>query len=92
MPRPKKTEASKPVEVGEVFTYFSKVGVAGVKLTDTLNVGDKVQIKGATTDLEIVVDSMQINREPVQTAAKGTSIGIKVPDVVRPGDKVFKVA
>jgi len=92
MPRPKKTESSGPVQVGEVFTYFSKVGVAGIKLTGTLNVGDKVHIKGATTDFEQAVDSMQIDRQPVQSAGSGDSIGVKVNDVVRPGDKVYKVA
>lgn len=92
MPRPKKAEASGPKEVGEVFTFFSKVEVAGIKLTDTLNVGDKIHVKGSTTDFEQTVDSMQIDREPVQTAGKGDSIGIKVVDRVRPGDKVYKVA
>ncbi len=92
MPRPKKNpEASEPIEVGEVFTYFSKVGVAGIKLTDTLNIGDRIHIKGATTDFEQSVDSMQINHEPVETAGSGDSIGVKVGEVVRPGDKVFKV-
>ncbi|MEM4245113.1 MAG: translation elongation factor-like protein [Candidatus Nanoarchaeia archaeon] len=94
MPRAKKNpEASKePVEVGEVFTYFSKVEVAGIKLTGTLNVGDKILIKGATTNIEQTVDSMQIERQPVQTAGKGDSIGVKVIDRVRPGDKVYRVA
>jgi hypothetical protein len=92
MPKPKTEASSEPVEVGEVFTFFAKVGVAGIKLTGTLNVGDKIKIKGATTDFEQTVDSMQIDRNPVQTADKGASIGIKVVDLVRPGDKIFKVA
>ncbi|MBL7100837.1 MAG: translation elongation factor-like protein [Nanoarchaeota archaeon] len=77
--------------VGEVFTYFSKVGVAGIKLTAVLKVGDKIRIKGATTDFEQTVDSMQIEREEVPKAKKGDSIGIKVKDKVRGGDKVYKV-
>jgi putative protease len=93
MPRPKEAKEAKGAEeVGEVFTFFSKVGVAGIKLTGTLNVGDKIHVKGATTDFEQVVDSMQIDRQPVQTATTGASIGIKVSEVVRPGDKIFKVA
>lgn len=78
-------------EVGEVFTYFSKVGVAGIKLTDTLRVGDTIAIKGPSTDFEMEVDSMQIEREPVEEANEGDSIGIKVPEHVKPKDKVYLV-
>lgn len=79
-------------KVGEVFTYFSKVGVAGIKLTDgSLEVGDKIQIEGHTTNIEQGVDSMQIDRNPVDKAEAGQSIGIKVSDKVRPGDVVYKL-
>ncbi len=78
-------------EIGEVFTYFSQVRVAGIKVSGTLKVGDKIKIKGATTDFEMKVDSMQVERQPVQEAKPGDSIGIKVPDKVRGGDKVYKV-
>lgn len=77
--------------VGEVFTYFSKVGVAGVKLESTLKVGDKIRIKGHTTNFEQVVESMQIEHNSVEEAGKGESVGIKVIDRVRPHDKVFKI-
>ncbi len=78
-------------EIGEVFTYFSQVGVAGIKVSGTLKVGDKIKIKGATTDFEMTVDSMQVEKQPVQEAKPGDSIGIKVPDKVRGGDKVYLV-
>jgi len=78
-------------EVGKVFTYFSKVGVAGIKLTGTLAVGDTIRIKGATTDFEQRVESMQIERTPIQKAESGASVGIKVEDRVRPNDVVYKV-
>lgn len=85
------TEEIKGELIGEVFTYFSHVSVAGIKLSGTLKVGDKIRIKGATTDFEITVDSMQIERNPVEEAKAGDSIGIKVPDKVRGGDKVYKI-
>jgi len=78
-------------EVGEVFTYFSQVSVAGIKVTGTIKVGDKIRVKGATTNFDMTVDSIQIERQPVQEAKPGDSIGIKVPDKVRGGDKVFIV-
>jgi hypothetical protein len=34
---------------------------------------------------------MQINNADVQEAKPGDSVGIKVPDRVRRGDKVYKV-
>ena len=78
-------------EVGKVFTYFSKAGVAGIKLSGTLSVGDMIRIKGASTDFEQRVDSMQIERTPIQKAESGASVGIKVKDRVRPNDAVYTI-
>ena len=78
-------------EIGRVSSYFSNVGVAAIKLSAGLKLGDKVHIKGHTTDFEIPITSMQIERKDVKTAKKGDHIGIKVPDKVRPNDKVFLV-
>jgi putative protease len=78
-------------EIGVVSGYFSHVEVAAIKLSAKLKVGDKVHIKGHTTDFEVDVDGIQIEREPVKEAKKGAHIGIKVPEKVRPNDKVFLV-
>ena len=37
------------------------------------------------------IEEIQIEREPVKEAKKGDHIGIKVPEKVRPNDKVFLV-
>lgn len=79
------------IEVGIVSDFFAKPVVAGVKLTGTLKVGDKIHIKGHTTDMELTVDSMQINLVNVTEGKPGDAIGIKVPERVRPGDTVYKV-
>jgi putative protease len=78
-------------QVGIVSTYFSNVNVAAVKLSEVLKVGDKIHIKGHTTDFEIVVSEMQIDRDSVKEAKNGAHVGIKVPDKVRPNDTVFLV-
>jgi hypothetical protein len=78
-------------QIGIVSSYFSHVGVAAIKLSDNLKVKDKIKIKGQTTDLETDVGEIQIEREPVQNAKAGDHIGIKVPDKVRPNDKVFLI-
>lgn len=80
------------VEVGKVSDFFAKPVVAGIQLTGTLRVGDKIHIKGHTTDLELIVESMQIERADIIEGKPGDAIGIKVPDRVRPGDAVYKVA
>ena len=80
------------VEIGTVSDFFAKPVVAGITLTGVLKVGDKVHIKGHTTDLELTVDSMQINNVNVTEGKSGDGVGIKVPDRVRAGDKVYKIA
>jgi len=79
-------------EIGIVSTYFSHAEVAAIKLTGNLKVGDRIHIKGHTTDIEQLVDSMQIDRKEVKDAKKGDEIGIKINDRVRPNDKVFIVS
>jgi selenocysteine-specific translation elongation factor len=79
------------VEVGQVTDFFAHPVVAGITLSAPLKVGDKIHIKGHTTDLELPVDSMQINNANVQTAKAGDAIGVKVSERVRRGDIVYKV-
>lgn len=77
--------------VGQVTHYYSKIGVAILKLDDTLQVGDRIAIVGATTDLEQNVKSMQVEHENIETAEAGDLVGLKVKDKVREGDTVYKV-
>ena len=52
-------------EVGRVQSFFRKPSVAALVLTGDLSIGDSIRIQGATTDIEMTVESMQINLEPV---------------------------
>jgi len=78
-------------EIGTVSSYFSHVDVAAIKLSKGLKVGDKVHLKGHTTDFEVDIKEMQIEKDSVEKAKKGDHIGIKVTEKVRPNDKVFLV-
>ena len=78
-------------EVGKVSHYFTNIGVIVIELTDTLKVGDRIHIQGATSDFEQEVTSMQIEHEPVPEAGAGDAVGLKVNEKVRDGDKVFVV-
>tara|TARA_Y100000310_G_scaffold203351_1_gene203587 strand:- start:22081 stop:22389 length:309 start_codon:yes stop_codon:yes gene_type:complete len=78
-------------EVGKISHYFTNLGVGIIELKGTLKVGDKIRIKGATTDFEQKVDSMQIEHDKVEEAKKGKSVGLKVKDQVRQNDVVYKL-
>ena len=77
--------------IGTVSDFFAHPVVAGIELTASLKIGDKIRIKGHTTDLEMTVDSMQIDNAAVTKAKAGDSIGVKVSERVRDGDKVYKI-
>ena len=78
-------------EIGKVSDFFAHPVVAGIELTGTLKVGDKIHIHGHTTDMELTVGSMQIDNANVEEAKAGDSVGIKVSDRVRRGDTIYKV-
>ena len=77
--------------IGTVSDFFAHPVVAGIELTASLSVGDKIHIKGHTTNLEMEVGSMQIDNQNVTKAKAGDSIGVKVTDRVRAGDSVYKI-
>jgi len=79
------------VVIGKVSDFFARPVVAGIELTAPLKLGDRIHIKGHTTDMELTVDSMQINNVDVNEAKGGDSVGIKISDRVRRGDTVYLV-
>jgi putative protease len=80
------------VEIGTVTHYFSRIGVAGIQITqDSLRVGDTVRIKGHTSDFTQKIESMQIDNKSVAEATVGQSVGFKVAQHAREHDKVFKL-
>ncbi len=78
--------------LGIVSDFFARPVVAGIVLENGLKVGDKIRIEGHTSHLEFVVESMQIDGQNIQEAHPGDNVGIRVPDRVRRGDKVYKVS
>ncbi len=78
------------VQVGHITHFFSKIGVAVVELTAPLAVGDRILVKGPSTDFEQVVDSMQIEHETIPKAEAGQAIGLKLAEQARERDVVYK--
>jgi len=78
------------VEVGRVTHFFSKISVAVVELTAPLVIGERILVKGPSTDFEQVVESMQIEHKNIQRAETGQSIGLKLAQRAREKDAVYK--
>jgi putative protease len=79
-------------KVGFVSNYYSKISVAAIEITEgTVSVGDTLHFIGHTTNFESTVHSMQIEHKSVSDAKKGDSVGVKVSEKVRDGDKVYKI-
>jgi putative protease len=81
------------VYVGRGVKYFSRLGVAEFSVeAATFSVGDKMLITGPTTGvLYVTVDEIHDDVQAVQTAQQGTRVSIRVPEKVRPSDKLFKI-
>ncbi len=77
-------------EIGRVTHFYPKISVALIELETSLAVGDKISIVGKMTNLEQVVDSIQIEHKDVKRAGPGQSIGLRVVSRVRETDTVYK--
>jgi putative protease len=78
--------------IGTVTHYFGKAKVAGITISEgQLAVGDTIHIVGHTSDFTQKIESMQIDRAPVETAKPGDEIGIRVEEHAREHDKVYRV-
>ena len=78
------------LEVGAVKHFFSKIRVAIIDLKAPLSVGDRLLVKGPSTDFEMTVESIQIEHESIQRAESGQSIGLKLVSQARERDIVYK--
>jgi translation initiation factor IF-2 len=82
----------KEEKIGFVSNYYSKISVAAIEMTDgTVSLGDTLHFLGHTTNFESKVDSMQIEHKSVKEAKKGESVGVKISEKARTGDKVYKI-
>ena len=82
---------AEPKQIGEITHYFSHLGVGIFKFNKTVKVGEKIHIKGATSDFVQTLSSMQYDHKDIEAAKKGQEVGIKIDEKVREGDKVYEV-
>ena len=77
--------------VGVVDDYYSHLSVITLTAQAPLKVGDKIHVRGHTTDMTEILESMQMNHVPVTAAKNGDPIGIKAVGKCRAGDYLYKV-
>ena len=83
----------KKMYIGKAIKYFSKLGVAEFLIeTQSLSVGEKVLVTGPTTGaMFLEAEDMRVDLKSVDKTEKGERFSMKVPEKVRPSDKLFKI-
>ena len=77
-------------EIGHISHFFSGIDVGILEVTKgPVRQGDRIHIKGETTDFIQKIGSMQFDHQPVSQAESGKSVGIKVDQRVRQHDRVY---
>ena len=79
------------VYVGEVLKFYKKIGVAEVFVrSEGVKKGQEIVIIGKNTPVRTVkIEEMEKDHKTVDSGSKGEPVGIKLPFVVKPKDKVF---
>ena len=78
------------IEIGQVTHYFPKINVGIIELMLPLSIGDRILIKGPMTDFNQTVHSLQIDRTEIKRAEGGQSVGLKLAQLARERDVVYK--
>ncbi len=81
------------IYVGKGVKYFSNIGVAEFVIEAAeLHTGEKLLITGPTTGaMFLTLDEARVDLKPVETICKGEHVSFKVPDKIRPSDKLYKL-
>lgn len=85
---------AKKTIVGHIVKFFPKISVAEISVdVASMSIGERIQIEGDSTGfVEFNLESMQADGKPIEKATKGMSVGVKVPQKLRVGDRVYKLA
>jgi len=77
--------------LGKVVHYYDKAMVAVIRLDDGgLKVGDELRFVKFPEEFSQAIQSMQIEREAVDSAEKGQEVAVKVSQPAKEGTVVFK--
>jgi putative protease len=76
--------------IGKVSHYFGHLSVAAVQLQAPLLVGERIHIRGHTTDIVQTVTTMEVEHRPVERAGPGDDVALHVDDHVREHDGIYR--
>jgi putative protease len=80
------------IYLGRVTNFFNKISVAEIKLENgDMQKGDDILVTGPTTGvLEYTVEEIRVDLKVTEKAKKGEFCSIKVSDILRRSDKVYR--
>ena len=84
---------TKKLFLGTITNYFTKIGVAELNIqTNEVSIGDEINIIGPTTGVyEDEISELRVDLKSVKQAVKGDAVSFKTKELVRRGDKVYKI-
>lgn len=85
-----KTASPRQKTIGTMTHFYNKIKVGVIKLTGAVSVGDCITYDTEDGPYEQVIESMELNREPIFKAGRGKDIGLKLKKNPRIGCKVYK--
>ena len=79
--------------IGTITNYFKDINVAEVRLeTGELTIGDDIIILGKTTGVyEDTIKEIRVDLLSVEKAVKGDMFSIPTHEIIRRGDKLYKI-
>ncbi len=84
----KKSAADKPI--GEVVHFFDRLNVAVIKLSASLQVGDKIKVKRGADEFADVVTSMQVDHASVERSGKGDEVAVLLTRPTKAGALLYR--
>lgn len=77
--------------IGMVTHYYDRINVGVLKLSGPLRIGDRLRLKGKKGEFEQAIKSMQVEHQPIEVAAKGADLGLKVDQEVKVDAIAYKI-
>lgn len=79
-------------EIGKITHYFDKAMVAVIKLNAGLAVGDMLKFVQGGNEFTQKIESMQVDRKPIESGKAGDEVAVKVDQIVHESAKVYKIS
>jgi len=76
-------------KIGTVIHFYDKILVAIVKLAAPLKTGDSIKFKHGDKEFTQTVESIELKHKKIDSAKKGSEIGLKVNQPVKEKTEVF---